>query len=235
MSGLNYDDLGNHLYMSEDYGKNWQSITSNLPDEIANVIIEDPKNENILYAGMYRGVYISTNRGQSWSLLGKDMPNVSVADLEINVKSMDLVVATHGRGLYKVNLNPIHEMMSNNQLNSVKLFNTEKFVRPRFRDTHRDPDYETLTRSTVSFYLPEKENVILSIVNNKDEEIWFNKFDGQKGLNQYRWDLILQRVNQNQPYFFRYDQFINPGRYTLKLTTKSGDLTRTIEVENFNR
>ena len=27
MSGLNYDDFGNHLYMSEDNGENWKSIT----------------------------------------------------------------------------------------------------------------------------------------------------------------------------------------------------------------
>jgi len=233
MSGLNYDDLGNHLYVSENYGENWKSLTANLPDEIANVIIEDPKNENILYAGLYRGVYISTNRGESWSLLGKDMPNVSVADLEINLKSMDLVVATHGRGLYKVNLNPIHEMMSNNDLNSVKLFNTEKFVRPRFRDTHRDPDYETLTRSAISFYLPNKEGVKLSILNKENKEIWTVNVAGLKGLNQYRWDLILQRVNENQPYFYRYDQFINSGNYTLVLSTKSGDLTSAIAVENY--
>ena len=191
MTGLNYDDLGNYIYMSDDYGKNWKSITGNLPNEIANVIIEDPKNENILYAGLYRGVYISTNRGESWSLLGKNMPNVAVADLEINLKSMDLVVATHGRGIYKVNLNPIHEMVDANSRKSVQLFNTEKFVRPRFRDTHRDPDYETLTRSTISFYLPEQQNVILSILNKEDKSIWSKEIEGSKGLNQYRWDLVF--------------------------------------------
>ena len=56
VTGINYDDLRNHLYVSEDYGKTWQSVVSNLPDEVAYVIIEDPVNENILYAGLYRGV-----------------------------------------------------------------------------------------------------------------------------------------------------------------------------------
>ena len=59
MSGINYDDLGNYMYISENYGKDWKSIKSNLPNEPANVIIEDLKFENILYAGLYRGVYIS--------------------------------------------------------------------------------------------------------------------------------------------------------------------------------
>ena len=43
MTGINYDDLGNYIYVSENYGKKWKSIKSNLPSEPANVIIEDPK------------------------------------------------------------------------------------------------------------------------------------------------------------------------------------------------
>ena len=53
ITGINYDDLGNYLYVSEDYGKTWRSIVANLPDEVAYVILEDPVNENILYAGLY--------------------------------------------------------------------------------------------------------------------------------------------------------------------------------------
>ena len=89
MTGINYDDLGNYIYVSENYGKKWKSIKSNLPNEPANVIIEDPKYEDILYAGLYRGVYISLDRGSSWSLLGKNLPATSISDLEIHQESGD--------------------------------------------------------------------------------------------------------------------------------------------------
>ncbi len=84
-------------------------LSANLPDEPANVILEDPVNENILYAGLHRGVYLSTNRGESWSYLGLQMPVTSIADLEIHEPSMDLIAATHGRGIYKMNVKPIQE------------------------------------------------------------------------------------------------------------------------------
>ena len=107
MTGINYDDLNNYIFVSDNYGKKWKSLSANLPNDPANVIIEDPVHENILYAGCYRGVYISVNRGKSWNILGNNMPAVSVADLEIQKRENELVVGTHGRGIYYLNLNPV--------------------------------------------------------------------------------------------------------------------------------
>ena len=99
MTGINNDDLHSYIYVSEDYGKNWKSITNGLPDEPFNVIKEDPTNENILYAGGLRGVFVSMNRGIDWSLLGNNLPQTAISDLKIHLPTMDLVVATHGRGI----------------------------------------------------------------------------------------------------------------------------------------
>ncbi|MBK7653690.1 MAG: hypothetical protein IPJ20_27380, partial [Flammeovirgaceae bacterium] len=84
MTGINYDDLHRYVYVSEDYGKNWATISEGLPDELVNVILEDPTDEDILYVGNIRGVFISTDRGISWSYFGKNMPGAAIADLEIN-------------------------------------------------------------------------------------------------------------------------------------------------------
>ncbi|MCP4724165.1 MAG: glycosyl hydrolase, partial [bacterium] len=109
LTGINYDDLKNYIYVSEDYGKNWRSIVSNLPDETAYSILEDPVNENILYAGLLRGVYISVDRGRNWSLLGPGMASMPISDLIIQEREMDLLVGTHGRGIFKMNIRPIHK------------------------------------------------------------------------------------------------------------------------------
>ncbi|MGB4960290.1 MAG: hypothetical protein WBO36_12495, partial [Saprospiraceae bacterium] len=91
MTGINYDDLQSYLYMSDDFGKHWRNIAKGLPNEPVNVIIEDPIFENILYTGCFRGVYITFDRGTSWSYLGKNMPGTAIADLEIHEEKMDLV------------------------------------------------------------------------------------------------------------------------------------------------
>ena len=232
LSGINYDDLGNHLYKSEDYGATWQSISANLPNEVANVILEDPTHENILYAGLYRGVYISMDRGNTWSLLGKNLPATSVADLAIDEPTQDLVIGTHGRGIYKVNLAPIYEMLKWND-NSLRLYALPEFRLPRLRDTHRDVDYETLQKTTISFFLPEDGSVTLDIRNDKDEKIWSTSIEGKRGINEYRWDLVLKKQKNFQPYFFRYDQFIRPGDYKLILNMGEQNSWQSFKVKNY--
>jgi len=233
LSGLNYDDLSNHLYVSEDHGANWTSISANLPNEVANVIIEDPQHENLLYAGLYRGVYVSTDRGVSWSLLGKNLPTVSVADMVIDEPTGDLVIGTHGRGIYKLNLKPFYESLADNEV-ALKLFALPEFRLPRLRDTHRDVDYETLQKTTVSFFLPKAGKVTLDIRNKDDEKIWSTTVEGIEGINEYRWDLVLKKQRNPQPYFFRYDQFIEAGEYKLILNMGKQNTWQSFVVKKFD-
>lgn len=97
-------------------------LLGNLPDETAYVIYEDPQYENVLYVGLYRGVYISVDRGSTWSLLGDDMPACAVADLEIDENTKDLIAATHGRSIYKTNLKPLYEAFGSKVANEKELF-----------------------------------------------------------------------------------------------------------------
>ena len=72
-------------------------------------IREDENFEDILYAGLYRGLYVSLDRGKSWNILGKNLPMSSVSDMEVHKSTNDMIISTHGRGIYKFNLNPLHK------------------------------------------------------------------------------------------------------------------------------
>jgi len=231
MTGINYDDLNNYLYVSEDLGQSWKQISSNLPAEPANVIIEDPTNENILYAGLYRGVYISADRGLSWSYLGKTMPATSIADLEIHEPSMDLIAATHGRGFYKINLKPIQALLSpvfNKQTNY--LFEIPESRQPWHNDTHGEPNYRTVRKIPVSFWLINNQEVELELFDEENENIWSFKFQGVAGLNQYRWDMVLKREESDNPYFVHYERFISPGTYMMQLMVGNETFSRELVV-----
>lgn len=231
LSGMNYDDLGAYIFVSEDYGLTWKSIVSDLPNETANVIMEDPTDEDILYAGMYRGVYVSMDRGETWAILGDKFPNVSVADLEIQKNEHDLVVATHGRGIYKTNLAPIREMKQASD--KAILYDLPAFKRPKFGDTHRQPELKTISKTTISYYLPEDQSVKLLIIDKDDEMIWEKEIEGKKGLNQYRWDLILKNIESDQPYFIHFREFIPIGNYTLQLKGKDFEISQNFEVKRY--
>ena len=106
-NGKRDDDFTPYVWKSEDYGKTWDNITANIPLGPVNVIREDPSDKKVLYVGTDTGVYTSTNRGKSWSVLG-DLPTVYVQDLVIQPRDNILVIATHGRGIWAIDIAPIN-------------------------------------------------------------------------------------------------------------------------------
>ena len=202
MTGINYDDLQSYLYLSEDYGKTWSGISSGLPNEPVNVILEDPTNENILYAGSLRGVFISIDRGKSWSYLGNQMPGTAISDLEIHQSTMDLIAATHGRGIYKINLLPIHALVNKKfPADQDYLFDISETQLPWFSSSAQLPDDRTIEKTPITYWLSEAKAIRLSIRDDNNKEIWATNLEGEKGFNQYRWDLILSRQASDLPYF----------------------------------
>ena len=235
MSGINYDDLGNYIYISENYGKDWKSIKSNLPNEPANVIIEDLKFENILYAGLYRGVYISFDKGNSWSILGKNLPIVSISDLIIDEKSGDLIAATHGRGIYKLNLNPIHYSIKKG-VSAEKniLFPISDITRPLINDTHKEPISSTAEKLSFSFFINKNEKVLTEVYNDKNDLIWRYKFDAKKGFNEFRWDIIYEKNKSDLPYFIHYNKYLPAGKYKLNLKLTNENFEESFNVYEFD-
>ncbi|MDF1518749.1 MAG: glycosyl hydrolase, partial [Lutibacter sp.] len=63
LNGYRSDDFKPYVFLSENSGSTWKSISGNLPDSPVNVIKEDPKDENILYLGTDNGVYVSFDKG----------------------------------------------------------------------------------------------------------------------------------------------------------------------------
>jgi hypothetical protein len=230
LTGINDDDFRKHLFVSEDYGKNWISIASNLPDEVAYVILEDPTNENILYAGMYRGVYISTNRGKIWSLLGPEMAATAISDLVIQEREMDLVVGTHGRGIYKLNLKPIQNAFENGEPQDHIMFKIPAALLPWINDTHSDPRYSTMEKVPITFYLKKNAKVTIAAKNKVGKTIWSQILQASKGFNQVRWDLIQEKVDSPDAYFFRYYRFATPGTYNISVSGEGIDLTGKLTI-----
>jgi photosystem II stability/assembly factor-like uncharacterized protein len=230
VTGINYDDLRNHLYVSEDYGKTWRSIVADLPDEVAYVILEDPVNENIVYAGLYRGVYISMDRGKSWSLLGPKMAATAISDLVVQEREMDLVVGTHGRGIYRMNIGAIHAAFGNGVPKIDMILKTPVARLPWINDTHRDPRMRTAEKVPITFYLMNDADVEVRVNDEKGKTVWTKPIKGRKGFNQYRWDLVTKRTDSPQPYFTRYLEFAPPGKYKIKIVGEGIDLKGELTI-----
>ncbi len=107
LNGYRKDNFTAWLYVSEDYGKTWKTLGSNLPAGPLNVIREDPKHEDILYLGSDNGLYASFNRGKTFMSLG-NLPSVPVHDIAIQKTANEIIVATHGRSIYIGSLEEVY-------------------------------------------------------------------------------------------------------------------------------
>ncbi|MBU2940849.1 glycosyl hydrolase [Lacinutrix sp. C3R15] len=110
LNGYRWDDFNVYVYVSEDYGNTWKSISSNIAMSPVNVIKEDPENENVLYLGTDNGAYVTFNKGEKWEAFSKNLPAVAVHDLVIQAEAKELLLGTHGRSIYKTNIAPLQKM-----------------------------------------------------------------------------------------------------------------------------
>jgi ligand-binding sensor domain-containing protein len=79
-------------------------ISGNIPLGPVNVIREHPTNRNVLYVGTDVGVYVTTDGGKTWKVLGGNLPSTFVADLIVHPRDHILVIATHGRGMWAIDV-----------------------------------------------------------------------------------------------------------------------------------
>ena len=94
------DNATPYIFVSENSGATWRSVTGNLPHSPVNVVIEDDRTGN-LFCGTDLGVYMSKDGGKKWAALNANMPaSVSVQDMFIHPRDRKLVIATYGRGVY---------------------------------------------------------------------------------------------------------------------------------------
>jgi len=100
-----FGDMGPHVFKTSDYGKTWTPIVA--ADSgvrgYAHVIKEDTVAPNLLFLGTEFGLWISLDSGKHWAQYkGHEFPKVAVRDIVVHPRESDLVVATHGRGIWIV-------------------------------------------------------------------------------------------------------------------------------------
>ncbi len=106
------NDFRPYVYASTDFGKTFRSVAANLPTDgpaFLHTVREDPHNRDLLFVGTDVGVFVSRDRGTSWQRFSEGMPTVPVHDLQIHPRDGELIAATHGRGIWIVDINPLEQ------------------------------------------------------------------------------------------------------------------------------
>ncbi|HSG46706.1 MAG TPA: hypothetical protein VLA43_02710, partial [Longimicrobiales bacterium] len=128
-TGYRNDDFRPLVYRTTDFGETWSSIASNLPPGPVNVVREHHDNADVLFVGTEFQVFVSVDGGGRWISMKNDMPTNPVHDLKLHPREDDLIVATHGRGLYIADVSPLDEMSRATLAERAHFFEPEDKVR----------------------------------------------------------------------------------------------------------
>jgi photosystem II stability/assembly factor-like uncharacterized protein len=151
LNGYRWDDFNAYAYRSDDYGQNWTRIGLNLPAEPINVIIEDPVNQDIVYVGTDHNVYVSLDRGTTFQVLNNAFPKTPVHDLVIQQKASDLLIGTHGRSMYKMDIGYLQQWSTEIMNAAIHVFAIEK--KKHSRNWGKKQPYQEIKEPTLPVML----------------------------------------------------------------------------------
>ncbi|VAW25370.1 Glycosyl hydrolase, BNR repeat precursor, partial [hydrothermal vent metagenome] len=240
LNGYRNDDFKPYVFVSEDFGKTWKNIQSNLPNSPINVVREDPTDENILYLGTDEGVFITFDKGENWQQFTKGLPIVPVHDLVVQKESKDLVIGTHGRSIYKADITALQKF------NEVKNNNIVVFEIPKIKYSSRwgsawnqwlEPN---VPKITVPFYVANGGTYTVEILSEDEHQLQKFSVMASKGFNDVDYDVTFSK-NKGKNYFIKKDTpikiaknhkyYLPKGNYILKISKGSISTSQKFEVQ----
>ena len=133
---LDYHEVENnkpYVFKTHDYGKTWTSITSGLPgNDPARVARENPNQKGMLVLGTDAGLFYSHDEGERWTPLKSNFPTAPIYDIKFHKANHDLIVATHGRGLFVLDdITPLEETSAQVLAQDFHLYSSQPGVKWR--------------------------------------------------------------------------------------------------------
>lgn len=194
LNGYRWDDLTSHVYMSDDHGKTWKNISSNIPNSPVNALVEDPENENLLFVGTDNGLYASFNRGESWELFQNGMPNVAVHDLVVQPEASHLLVGTHGRSIYKADISSLQKMTAEVMAENLYVFKIDNI---KYSERWGNPWSSWSKPNTpgidVNFFTSGPGLFNVKVLTADGIEVGAIETEAEKGLNILSYDVAFSK------------------------------------------
>ncbi len=241
LNGYRNDNFTPYIYMSNDYGVTWKSIAANIPASPVNVVLEDPSNENLLFAGTDNGVYVSFNQGGSWEVFQNGIPNVAVHDLVIQPKAKHLLVGTHGRSIYTTSIAHLQQMIPEGMTEDLVLFPIDNVKHSRrWGNAFSSWSKPNTPGIDVSFYVNTAQNCVVKVSTLDGIEVSFLEMQASKGFNIASYDLAFSKkgklayLKKNKKELKEAKDgktYLPKGGYVIELLSNGKKTSQEFEIE----
>jgi len=235
------------VYRTTDFGKSWTRIIS--PEQgvrgYAHVIKEDLVAPSLLFAGTELGLWISLDSGQHWAeFKGGDFPTVAVRDLQIHPREHDLVIATHGRGIWIVDdITPLRGM-TNDVLSRDAAFLANRPVQQRMHSVGGWPEGDAhfigpnpTGGAEITYYQKTRHlfgPIKLEVLDAGGKVVDTISATKRRGLNRVAWSMQVKppRVPRAATVAYGASQGprVVPGNYTVRLTKGAESIETKVAI-----
>jgi len=240
-----FGDMDPHVFKTTDYGKTWTAIVA--PGAgvrgYAHVIKEDTVRPDLLFLGTEFGLWVSLDGGKQWSQYkGTDFPAVAVRDIVVHPRDSDLVIATHGRGIWIVDdISPLRKLTPD-VLAQDAVFVPGRTTQQRLNAFGGWPEGNATfvgpnaADGALITYYQKKRHIFgkmkIEILDANGKLVDTVPANSRRGLTRVEWGMRLKapRVPPAASAAFEAAQGprVLPGTYTVKMTR--GDQTYTTQL-----
>ncbi|MEJ7776906.1 MAG: sialidase [Sphingomicrobium sp.] len=237
-----YGDMAPHVLRTGDYGRSWQRLIGPATPGVrgyAHVVKEDRVNPNILFVGTEMGLYASLDRGQSWGQFKpNNFPDVAVRDIWLQEREDDLILATHGRGIWIVDdVAPLRALDAATLASNAALI-PGRAVQQRIGGNGGWPEGDATfygdnppSGAVISYYQKARHvigRMKLEVLDEAGRVIDELPASKRTGLNRVVWSMRTKPPQVPPAAAIAgastQGQRVLPGRYSLRLT-KAGQMT----------
>ncbi|HAD33914.1 MAG TPA: glycosyl hydrolase [Chitinophagaceae bacterium] len=241
-----YGDHKTYLAKSTDMGKTWTRIMSDDFTGFAHKIKEDGVNPNLLFLGTEMGLFSSLDGGNSWFRMKNNIPEYAlVRDIQIHPKTHDLIIGTHGRGIYILDdIRAIRDLNKEIVEKEVHIFQTPDIVLNYGRFGWGGPETSggwyagnSRTIPTIDYYLKDRVSsgkATLEIYDESGKLVQSIPATVRRGINKIDWNLrstpprVASGSTKMDAGGFNAPMVL-PGNYTAKLKIKDKEYTTKIK------
>ena len=230
-----FGNMSPYVYKTSDYGKTWTQIVapnSNVRG-YAHVVKEDLVNKDLLFVGTEMGLWVSLDAGKQWAQYkGGNFPNVAVRDLAIHPRDNDLVIATHGRGIWIIDdITPLRALTQDTLSKDIVFLQAEPAVQKIQAGGgwangdaafvgDNPPDEAVIT------YYQKKRHIFgdlkIEVFDSKGQSLGTIPTSKRRGLNRVKWSMRLPAPRVPPAASIAGAATIGPrvlpGTYTIRMT-----------------
>jgi photosystem II stability/assembly factor-like uncharacterized protein len=230
-----FGDMRPYAYKTTDYGETWTQIIAPISNVrgYAHVVKEDLVNKDLLFAGTEFGLWVSLDGGRQWAqYTGGEFPNVAVRDLAIHPRDKDLVIATHGRGIWIIDdITPLRELTPELLAKEAAFVDARPTVQAIPANggwVNGDAAFtgDNPTDEAVITYYQQKRHIFgdlkIEIVDSTGKVLGTVPSSKRRGLNRATWSMRLKAPRvptaASADFGANVGPRVLPGTYTVRMT-----------------